>query len=236
MRDAAGRAEYHYVLVDYVCKVVRGRPRAGDDVSRVEWVRRGAARGLSSDRRAPRSDRQSIACTPKTFSNLNRCGSAAAATCAARWASGAGRDRAEVRIAAAIEAALADAAEAIEYLRPPSQPQPASRGAAIRIRFERNRRSGERRSRGCASKARRWKPTEIFEVGASAGSGFGSASDFAGRARTVSAAGGNTPNAIADLRDLANDLRGKILPDGSVADDASVALGGCAAKSSGSGG
>ena len=40
MRDAAGRAEYHYVLVDYVCKVVGGELRAGDDVSRVEWVRR----------------------------------------------------------------------------------------------------------------------------------------------------------------------------------------------------
>ena len=38
MRDAAGRAEYHYVLVDYVCKVVGGHPVPGDDVSRVEWV------------------------------------------------------------------------------------------------------------------------------------------------------------------------------------------------------
>src|SRR5580693_3899150 len=41
MRDASGRAEYHYVLVDYVCRVVKGRLRAGDDVSRVEWVKRG---------------------------------------------------------------------------------------------------------------------------------------------------------------------------------------------------
>ncbi|MEO8051774.1 MAG: NUDIX hydrolase [Acidobacteriota bacterium] len=38
MRDAEGRAEYHYVLVDYVCKVVGGQPVPGDDVSRVEWV------------------------------------------------------------------------------------------------------------------------------------------------------------------------------------------------------
>src|ERR1700680_3167363 len=37
---------------------------------------------------------------------------------------------------AGIEAALADAAEAIQYLRTTSQPQPASRGAAIRVRFE----------------------------------------------------------------------------------------------------
>lgn len=45
MRDSAGDAEYHYVLVDYVCKVVNEvNLRAGDDVSRVEWVRRGALR------------------------------------------------------------------------------------------------------------------------------------------------------------------------------------------------
>jgi ADP-ribose pyrophosphatase YjhB (NUDIX family) len=41
IRDASGRAEYHYVLVDYVCKVVTGSLRAGDDVSRVRWVKRG---------------------------------------------------------------------------------------------------------------------------------------------------------------------------------------------------
>jgi 8-oxo-dGTP diphosphatase len=40
MRDASGRAEYHYVLADYICKVVGGALRAGDDVSRAEWVRR----------------------------------------------------------------------------------------------------------------------------------------------------------------------------------------------------
>jgi 8-oxo-dGTP diphosphatase len=47
MRDVHGRAEYHYVLVDYVCKVLRGELRAGDDVSRAEWV----ARAKLSDRR-----------------------------------------------------------------------------------------------------------------------------------------------------------------------------------------
>jgi 8-oxo-dGTP diphosphatase len=41
MPDASGRAEYHYVLVDYVCKVKEGTLRAGDDVSRVKWVKRG---------------------------------------------------------------------------------------------------------------------------------------------------------------------------------------------------
>ena len=40
MRDAKGRAEYHYLLIDYVCKVAGGTLRAGDDVARVEWVPR----------------------------------------------------------------------------------------------------------------------------------------------------------------------------------------------------
>jgi 8-oxo-dGTP diphosphatase len=42
MRDESGRAEYHYVLVDYVCSVMVGRHAgklcAGDDVSKVEWA------------------------------------------------------------------------------------------------------------------------------------------------------------------------------------------------------
>ena len=40
MRDARGRVEYHYVLIDFVCTVESGSPRPGDDVSRVEWVAR----------------------------------------------------------------------------------------------------------------------------------------------------------------------------------------------------
>lgn len=38
--DAQGAAEYHYVLIDYVCRITGGTLRAGDDVSRTEWVRR----------------------------------------------------------------------------------------------------------------------------------------------------------------------------------------------------
>ena len=41
IRDTAGAPEYHYVLIDYVCRVTGGELRAGDDVSHVEWVRRG---------------------------------------------------------------------------------------------------------------------------------------------------------------------------------------------------
>jgi 8-oxo-dGTP diphosphatase len=40
MRDDNGRAEYHYVLADYLCKLEGGELRPGDDVSRAEWVRR----------------------------------------------------------------------------------------------------------------------------------------------------------------------------------------------------
>ena len=42
MRDRGGAAEYHYVLIDYICRVSGGKLRAGDDVSRAEWVDRSA--------------------------------------------------------------------------------------------------------------------------------------------------------------------------------------------------
>ena len=40
MKDSRGRVEYHYLLLDYVCKVIGGKIQAGDDVARVEWVAR----------------------------------------------------------------------------------------------------------------------------------------------------------------------------------------------------
>lgn len=40
MRDAEGAPEYHYVLVDYICRITGGDLCAGDDVCGVEWVRR----------------------------------------------------------------------------------------------------------------------------------------------------------------------------------------------------
>jgi ADP-ribose pyrophosphatase YjhB (NUDIX family) len=40
IKDAKGRAEYHYLLMDYVCKVTGGKLQAGDDVARAEWVPR----------------------------------------------------------------------------------------------------------------------------------------------------------------------------------------------------
>ena len=38
MPDADGRAEYHYVLVDYLCRAAAGEPKPGDDVAAVRWA------------------------------------------------------------------------------------------------------------------------------------------------------------------------------------------------------
>ncbi len=37
MPDAAGRPEYHYVLVDFYCTLLGGDLRPGDDSRRAEW-------------------------------------------------------------------------------------------------------------------------------------------------------------------------------------------------------
>jgi ADP-ribose pyrophosphatase YjhB (NUDIX family) len=40
IRDAQGSPEYHYVLIDYICRVTGGSLRAADDASRAAWVPR----------------------------------------------------------------------------------------------------------------------------------------------------------------------------------------------------
>jgi 8-oxo-dGTP diphosphatase len=40
MPDTEGGTEYHYVLLDYLCRIVSGTPQAGDDSAAVAWVRR----------------------------------------------------------------------------------------------------------------------------------------------------------------------------------------------------
>jgi len=122
----------------------------------------------------------------------------------------------------AIENALADAAEAIEYLRAASNPQPAGRGAAIRPRFDLGADPAplvaRLRIQGATLEA-----TEIFELARLL--------DLASEARSVVLSARERyprlaahASAIADLQELARDLRGKILPDGTLADDASVML------------
>jgi DNA mismatch repair protein MutS2 len=123
----------------------------------------------------------------------------------------------------AIEATLAETDEAIEYLRLSSQPQPATRGAAIRIRFDGLPDILPALSRlhieGAAL-----EPLEIL--------GLIELLDRAADARSIlTAAAERFPKlgahgaAIADPRRLLRDLSGKILPGGALADDASVALG-----------
>lgn len=40
MRDKDGRPEYHYVLIDYLCRALPGEASPADDAARVAWVRR----------------------------------------------------------------------------------------------------------------------------------------------------------------------------------------------------
>jgi ADP-ribose pyrophosphatase YjhB (NUDIX family) len=41
LRDAAGRPEYHYVLIDYLCQPAGGELHAASDAARAAWVDRG---------------------------------------------------------------------------------------------------------------------------------------------------------------------------------------------------
>jgi len=122
-----------------------------------------------------------------------------------------------------IEAALADAAEAIEYLRNASQAQPTSRGAAGRVRFDLGADPAPAVAR-LRIEGATLDATEVFEVARL----LDMASEI--RAALLSAREqfprlASYAASIADLRELAAELRGKIMPDGSLADDASVALG-----------
>jgi DNA mismatch repair protein MutS2 len=121
-----------------------------------------------------------------------------------------------------LEEDLAETGEAIAYLRAASRPQPAGRGAAIRIDF-----GGLPDVEPAVLKLRiegaSLEPKEIFEV-------F-TLLDRAADAKSLLTAAaerfpklGRRAGAIGDFRALLQDLDGKILPDGSVSDNASVAL------------
>ncbi len=36
--DAQGRAQYHFVIADYLCEILAGEPRAASDVTEVAWA------------------------------------------------------------------------------------------------------------------------------------------------------------------------------------------------------
>ena len=123
--------------------------------------------------------------------------------------------------AARLASDLAETAETVEYLRLASRPQ-AGRGAAIRVDF-----GGLPDTQASVYKLRiegaSLDPKEIFEVFALL--------DRAADAKSVLTASSERfpllavrAQQIGDFRALLKDLYGKILPDGSVADNASVAL------------
>ncbi len=38
LRDPEGRVEYHYVILDYLCRARPQAPRAGDDAGEARWA------------------------------------------------------------------------------------------------------------------------------------------------------------------------------------------------------
>src|SRR5580692_12494352 len=117
---------------------------------------------------------------------------------------------------------LAEAGEAIEYLRLAARPQPAARGAAIRIDF-----GGLPDTEAAVHKLHiegaSLDPKEIFDVFALLDRAADAKSVLSAAAERFPRLGRRAQN-IGDFRALLKDLEGKILPDGSVADHASVAL------------
>ncbi len=121
-----------------------------------------------------------------------------------------------------LENALADVAEAIAYQNASRQPQAATRGSAIRLRFNSipdvAAALAVLRIQGAML-----EPKQILELA--------SLIEEAGEIRAVlNLAGEKYPRlgalvaATADPRPILRDVRGKVLADGSLADDASVAL------------
>jgi DNA mismatch repair protein MutS2 len=121
-----------------------------------------------------------------------------------------------------IEETHAITGEAIEYLKTASQPQTVARGAVVRLRFtdipDLQAAAQKLRIEGAVLDGK-----EIFDLL--------SLVDRASDARMLLTATADRfprlakkASAMGDLRGLVHDLAGKILPDGSVSDDASVAL------------
>src|SRR5689334_597287 len=119
-------------------------------------------------------------------------------------------------------AALTDAGEAIGYLRLATRPQPASHGAAIRVDF-----GGLPDVEPAVHKLRiegaSLEPREIFDLFALLDRAADAKSQLTATAERFPRLG-RRAQTIGEFRALLHDLDGKILPDGTVADNASVAL------------
>jgi DNA mismatch repair protein MutS2 len=121
-----------------------------------------------------------------------------------------------------VEQALADVAEAIEYVQAASKPHPAVRGAAVRIRFDSLSDPTEAlqklRIEGTVLEAKEiLQLTGLMDLASDVKRLLGSVAErfprLAGRSRE-----------IGEFHSLVRDLAGKVLPDGTLADDASPAL------------
>jgi DNA mismatch repair protein MutS2 len=123
---------------------------------------------------------------------------------------------------AAIESALADVAEAMAYLSASRQPQAAARGSAIRLRFNSipdvSAALTILRIEGAVLEPKQiLELARLLEEAGEVRAALKLAAEKYSRLAAQMAA-------TADPRPILRDVRGKILPDGTVADDASVAL------------
>jgi DNA mismatch repair protein MutS2 len=123
---------------------------------------------------------------------------------------------------AVLENALADVAEAIAYQGASRQPQAASRGSAIRLRFNSMPDVGPAlavlRMEGAMLEPKQiLELARLIEEAGEIRAALNLAAEMYPRLGAYAAA-------TADPRPILRDVRGKILPDGTVADDASVAL------------
>jgi len=122
----------------------------------------------------------------------------------------------------ALESALAEAGEAIAYLREVSSAQTASSGAAIRLRFNQLRDVSNAirilRMEGASLDGR--EILDLFHTLAIAGEYRGILLSVAERYSRLA----QRARTLADLRDLSRRYEPSFLPDGSLADQASVAL------------
>ena len=121
-----------------------------------------------------------------------------------------------------LESTLAGVREALDYVRLSMEPQQPARGAAIRVRFDAVP-DVAAASRMVGVEGAVLEPRQILEMTQL----LERAADI--RGILLSAAErfpllGARAEQLADLREVLRDLRGKILPDCSIADDASVAL------------
>jgi len=121
-----------------------------------------------------------------------------------------------------LEGALADAAEAIAYLSATRQPQAAARGAAIRLRFDSipdvSGALPVLRIEGAVLEPEQiLQLTRLLEEAGEIRSALHLAAEKYPRLAAH-------VEAITDPRPMLRELRGKVLPDATLADDASVAL------------